>query len=834
MTEKPRKLNMPGSLWNLLGRGVKGLWPYAFLTALTAALLFGPVPDGCMFGSEGDWYSQHVGAAEALRQTMQASGTLLPPWTGVGGGSSIYDLAYYGLLRPDLVLSCLLPNTPMIQIISAYAAAGVIAAVCLLYRWLQTHGLSVKGCLAGAVLFAAASGFFHAHHQIIFVNYMPFLILALMGVDRFIGRKRGGLLAAALTMVYLHSFFYAFSCLLACFLYYLYRCGREDAGEKQRKRWIRSLPHAALAVVISMAAAGALLLPTALAILTTGKEIGGYLNAAPKAVDLSLPGLLYQPYGCGMTLIALFCLITALKKKELRLLAAALLAVMALPVVSYVLNGFLYARAKILIPFLPLAAMLCAMVLEDFWNGRKKPDLRIACLCLVPALFSKWQQLILLDGAILLAWAGLLQLKRLPERARRTACAMILLVPVCVSMGVNRLSEDYLSAGDDRQSHFTAGDITMFAEDDRYRYDVLANNFVNSNLLADGCLNKTAMYSSISNGDYNRFYYDTMKNPISLRNRVVMMPSVNGFFNYFMGIRYLVARADWLPDGYSPVFERNGYVLAENPDVRPMVFGSYDLLSQKDYEELAPLQRMEALCVRTVVSGKTTKGFQSGLIPVEDTAWLETPLTEGKSGTVRLPETLENQILVVSFDVEYNGWRDLVIELGGVRNCLSGRGAPYPNENRRFTFVIPAKKPASLELSVPTQKFGVSDLQVWALDRDRLGEENIAIPESSGLLDRAGGQVFDGRLAMDRDGYLATSLPWKEGYTIYVDGVWTEPERINTAFLGTRLAAGDHHVSIWYEPPGFGAGKAMSAAGLLGFAVMTAGERILFRRKRGK
>lgn len=830
MTEKLRKLNMPGGAKRLLQRGVKGFWPYLFLTALTAALLFLPVPDGCIFGSEGDWYSQHAGAAEALRQTMRASGTLLPPWTGIGGGSSIYDLAYYGLLRPDLIIACLLPNTPMIQIISVYAAAGVIAAVCLLYRWLQTSGLSIKGCLTGSVLFAAGSCFFHAHHQIIFVNYMPFLILALMGVDRLITKKRGGLLAVSLTLVYLHSFFYACSCLLACFLYYLQRCGWEE----KRGLWLRVLPRAALAVILSIAAAGALLLPTGLEILSTGKEIGGYLNAAPAAMDLALPGLLYQPYGCGMTLLALFCLITALKKRELRLLAAALLAVMALPVVSYALNGFLYARAKVLIPFLPLAAMICARVMEDFLMGKEKPRLWAACLCLVPALFSKWQPLILLDGGLLLVWAGPLQIRRLPERARRTACAMLLILPVCVSMGVNRLSESYLSADDDRQAHFSAGDITMFASDLRYRYDVLANNYVNSNLLADGSLNKTAMYSSICSGSYNRFYYDTMRNPISLRNRVVMMPSVNSFFNYFMGIRYLVARADGLPGGYRPVFERDGYVLAENPDVRPVVCGSYDLLSQTDYEGLAPLQRMEALCARTVVSGKTTAAFSSHMVPMEETAWLKTPLQERKSGELQLPAPLKDSILVVSFDVDYHGWKDLAIELGGVRNCLSGRGAPYPNENRRFTFVIPAADLTSLALSVPEQNFSVSHLQVYTLDRGYLGDGSLAVPALSGTLDRAGGQVFDGTLAMDRDGYLTTSLPWKKGYEIYVDGVRTEPEQINTAFLGAKLAKGSHQVSIWYRPPGFAAGKAMSAAGLLGLAAMVLGESILFRRKRGK
>lgn len=803
------------------------VWPYAFLTALTCALMFLPVEEGCIFGSEGDWYSQHVGAAEALRQTMLETKSLLPSWIGVGGGSNIYDLAYYGLLRPDLIIACLLPNVGMRYIISAYAAAGVVAGVCLFYRWLSLAGLSVKGCLTGAVLFAAGTGFFHAHHQIIFVNYMPFLILALMGIDRLIRRKRGGLLTVSLCLMYLHSFFYAFACLTVCLLYYLHRCGLE--GEK--KLWLRRLPHAALAVILSIAMAGALLLPTALDILSTGKEIGGYMSAGPQPLDLSLSGLLYQPYGCGMTLLALFCLITALGKKELRPLSIVLLAVMALPAAAYVFNGFLYARAKILIPFLPLLAMVCACVMEDILESRRKPAVWAAALCLVPALFSQWRPLILMDGGILLLWSLAMQVKKLPRRWRSGLCAMLLLVPVCVSMGVSRISEEYLRADDNRQDHFSAGDITMFASDLRYRYDVLANNYVNSNLLADGSLNKTAMYLSINNKSYNRFYYDTMKNPISLRNRVVLMPSVNCFWSYFMGIRYMEAHADRLPFGYEPVFERDGCVLAENPDVRPMVYGSYDLLSEEDYDNLDEMQRLEALCSRTVVSGSTTESFYSHMVRMEDTAWLETPLMGGTSGKVRLPETLEDQVLIIAFDVEYDGWKDLYIDICGVRNCLSGRSAPYPNENRRFTFVIPAERLKSLDLDLPEQRYGIRDLEVYTMDMAYLGDEDIAEPEMDGTLDRAGGVVFAGELQMERDGFLATSLPWKEGYTICVDGKPAPPEKINTAFLGTGLAKGSHYVTICYSPPGSAAGKLLSAAGAAGLALMYIGEVILFRRK---
>lgn len=827
MAEKRLQGNKLSKAAGAVRRGAKALWPCAFLTALTCALMFLPVEEGCVFGSEGDWYSQHVGAAEALRQTMLRAGTLLPPYVGVGGGSSIYDLAYYGLLRPDLILSCLLPNVSMQHVISAYAALGVAASACLVYGWLRARDISVKGCLAGAVLFAAGTGFFHAHHQIIFVNYMPFLILALMGVDRLVSRKRGGLLAVSLCLVYLHSFFYAFACLAVCFLYYLYRCG----GEGIKGLWLRRLPHGILAVVLSMAMAGALLLPTALDIFSNGKEIGAFAESGFSAVDLSLSGLLYQPYGCGLTLLSLFCLITAVQKRELRPLAVVLLAVMALPAAAYVLNGFLYARAKILIPFMPLIALVCARVMEELMEGRRRPQLWAAALCLVPAVFSNWRQLILLDGGILLLWAAAFHIKELPVCWRKRICASLLLVPLCVSAGVNWIAEDYLRADDDRQSHFSLGDITMFASDLRYRYDVLANNYVNSNLLADGSLNKTAMYSSIHNGSYNRFCYDTMKNPISLRNRVVIMPSVNSFFSYFMGIRYLVASADRLPPGYSAVFTRDGYALAENPNVRPMVYGSWDLLSEEDYDGLEPLQRMEALCSRTVAGGETTKRFYSHTVPMRDTAWLEAPLMEGTSGKVRLPEPLDDEILIVAFDVAYDGWKDLTVEIGGVKNCLSGRGAPYPNENRHFTFVIPAEKLESLELKLPELDFEISNLQVYTMDAGCLGDEDIAVPEMEEELDRAGGEVFAGELQMAEDGYLATSLPWRDGYEIYVDGQAVAPEKVNTAFLGAKLEAGTHQILIRYSPPGFAWGKALSLAGCLGVLVMVLGEMFWFRRK---
>lgn len=65
------------------------------------------------FGSEGDWLTQHVAIADSLRQTILETGSFFPQYIHLGGGSNIYDFAYYGLFRLDVIISCLFPDIKM-------------------------------------------------------------------------------------------------------------------------------------------------------------------------------------------------------------------------------------------------------------------------------------------------------------------------------------------------------------------------------------------------------------------------------------------------------------------------------------------------------------------------------------------------------------------------------------------------------------------------------------------------------------------------------------------------------------------------------------------------
>ena len=78
------------------------------------------------------------------------------------------------------------------------------------------------------------------------------------------------------------------------------------------------------------------------------------------------------------------------------------------------------------------------------------------------------------------------------------------------------------------------------------------------------------------------------------------------------------------------------------------------------------------------------------------------------------------------------------------------------------------------------------------------------------------------------DSYVATSIPYNKGWTVYVDGKKTDYECVNLSFVGFQLAKGKHTVEFHYTPQGFHVGLIVSS---VSFAVMIAAI-IKMRRKK--
>jgi len=315
------------------------------------------VPDEAVFGSQTDWLSQHATLAETIRNACLEQHTLLPSWIELGGGSNGYQFAYYGFLRPDILIGCLLPQVPMIHILTYYMLVIYLASVLLCYVWLRSENISPILSFIGSVLFTTAGCMFHMHRQVMFVNYLPYLLCALLCVRK----KQIRWLPFCLCLICLSSFYFAIAAFSAVGWYWYRQDGNSFWKDSFLKKYI---PCALTGAALS----AALLIPTALVLLEHGR-CGGKLTLLTFlelfGPNPALNNLLFNEYGLGVTFLCLYTILAGLAQKKFRKDSLLFLLFGIFGVFSWLLNGTLYARPKILIPFLPLVILHCVRYLRD-------------------------------------------------------------------------------------------------------------------------------------------------------------------------------------------------------------------------------------------------------------------------------------------------------------------------------------------------------------------------------------------------------------------------------------------------------------------------------------
>ena len=939
-------------------RGIRAA--HLLLSCLALLLALGPAAvRGEFFGYGSDWLSQHLPLAETLRSAMLDSGRLLPLYLHLGGGSSVYDFAYYGLLRPDILLGCLFPQVGMEYLLAGYSLAGIVLGTNLLFWWLRRRLRSepsgARAAAFAAVLYAAATCFFHAHNQLMFVNYLPFLILTLIGIDRMAEQGKGAwLVTSGLSLVYLHSFYYSISCLAVCGIYAIDwvrgmrgdhaqahvcelrgarasgsptctgKLRRDRRGTKCEKRAKSFVLRLAGCVCLSIGLCAVLLLPTGLDILSGSKD-GGVFAAQLKLLDLTLEGMLYTPYGMGLTLISLYCLLTALAQRKTRFLAICMLAIVTIPAVSLLLNGLLYARGKILIPFLLPMLLLCAQVLCGFLQGSEKPPLWAGALCLVPwaaacaesgsiltnrlllidcLLLLGW---ILLDWLLMMGWVLWMRragMKRVftagaaKKTSVRTRCiALLLLVPCVVSwtlqMKAGYVEQAQINFGTVRQALKGTQQRIEQTEADKLqsaRWEILSEGYKMSNYAPLPQMQRTSMYSSMTQQDYAAFFYDMAGNAIPARNRVALVPGKNPLFNALMGVRYVTVKtaasgqetgataqaqtdaatsqatagnsisnlpraqieagAAALPPGYEVIYCENGYVTGRNPDALPIAFGTDRLLSQKDFTDrlreiparekrkltealsLTAAKTEVSLCLRRNLSEDERAAEARGLRPVTNQNSVDArkmrPATNQilaetggvRAGTIRVSKAandngLQGKVLILEFDVTQANGREIIIDINGTRNKLSGSNAPYPNGNTHFTYILDAREAQTLHIEKNTNEYVLQNLQCQLLDLKAVLQSRDVWEPDTDVSHAGRGEVFRGRIDMRRAGFFETSYPFRAGYSVTVDGESVRPRRSAAGFLVVPLTAGNHEVQIDFLPPGYRVGLGISLLALL-------------------
>lgn len=849
---------------------VKRYIPYLLLTGLTLFFCRMFVGRYGIFGAKVDWLSQHSVLPDYFRQQFYATGKLFPEFAAnLGGGQNIYHFAYYGLYSPLILPSYLLPFVKMSDYIMAVSITGLTASVLLFYYWLKSRKTDTGTAFILSLMFLLAGPMIGQYSgQIMFVDYMPFLCLALIGVDQYFEQEKSGLFTISVFLMIMTSFYFSIGGMLALVLYGLHRYfeQREECRVTVSTFLIDGLCFVR-PMLLAVLMGSFFLVPTALA-LTGGRSKGQNISLASFFIpQITVERFAYSIYGIGLTTLVITVLLTGLLYRKVyeKVLTYGCVIVLAIPVFAYLLNGGLYIRDKVFIPFLPLLCYLISIYLE---KCRKRELSFIAGIVpyIITTIFvyiarnqfvskgigeSIWKALLAESILFLICYVLYCAMKRYYKETKEI---LMLALPsvICLAVTMNTFyqmkPDRYVSRKLYRdvvgEQNRQAVKEALKDDDGYYRTEQMGSDDENAadlNRIWDVDQNITSIYSSAYNPDYQTFRQKTFRLEEPFRNGMMQSVSKNPVFQRMMGVRYIVSDSD-VP-GYTLVKKCGTTGIYQNKDAAPVMYATDRVMTEEEYKKLAFPYNQTAFLEYAVVGEHTESSDQNIMTAYKPVSMKKADAQDGwrihakkmKKTTFSIQQVQqktaqekkqENRILFLKFRVDNaHPNKDVAVWINGIRNKLSAKDHVYYNENKIFTYAVPLKDGEdNISVTFGKGKYRLSQVQAYL---GSLPERSETLYQSEVQVDKkqTKDNVIQGMIQVKNNGWFITSIPYDTHFKMYIDGKETKIQKVNMAFLGCKIRRGKHEVKIIYHAPGTTTGKVLSLIGIAGFLLVLVQEK---------
>ena len=796
-----------------------------------------------VYGSITDWLSQHVAFADYFRENFYQTGQLFPDFSlQLGAGQNMAEFIYYGLLRPEILLSYAFPMIKMSTYITVSSIALTITSTELFYYWIRKQNISRQAAFFSSIIFLCAGPMlFHTHKHVMFINYMPWLILTFIGIQRYLQKKKSALMITGIVLMILESYFYSVSALFMCGIYAIYeilRMQKKIDYLESLKTIGRLMGHVLIGVGISCF----ILLPTVIMMFSHTREA----IQAPTFMELMKPdmdmsaltytGFRSNAYSAGMCVIAWAAVVYFIFRnaKEKRALGIMTLLITVIPLFCYLLNGLQYVREKSLIPMIPLVGYMVAEMLSEMENKPSRRLLWIVPFLFIPYFFielEKLKPLYLIDA---LFCSGILIVYTFTRR--KYIFGIYLLFPLLLTMPTNKV-ENFVKQS--QLSKFENADkktqvkAVLDQDSSLYRFDDLHYALRTCNQVLDSRMYKTSLYSSNRNQEYSYFADKVMGMPGPSTNNATITAEKNSFFQSMMSVKYLYGKGA-VPLHYNILSgDKNGYV-AVNENVLPMGYATSDLLSQQQFKKLKYPYSMEAIYNNAIVENAEEKEWESKLqevqlsyklIHMDDTVSVKKvkngyQLTVRKKSTInlRLDQSIDGQLLILDLpitEIQKPSKTVVGIEINGIVNKRGSNSDMYGNKRNNFRYILDENKPwKDLILKLEKGSYIIQNPKAYLMDGSVLTKRNKNIDALKGER-MSGNNVLKGDIEVRDDGYFVTSIPFDKGFKVRLDKKEIAYEKVNTAFVGFPIKKGHHTIEITYQMPGKRAGVMISILSLL-------------------
>lgn len=804
------------------------------MTVIFCLIIIFILRNGNLYGSILDWNTQHSVIPEYFRSLFYKTLNIFPDFAlNLGSGQNIYNYSYYGLFNPVIIISYFLPFISMKSYIQISSILLVYSSVILFYYFLRRNKVNENVSLLSSVVFLTACPLlFHSHRHIMFMNYMPFLILALIGVDKYFEKDNSKLLCISTVLIILMSYYYSIPAIISIVIYGVYKyikLNKKITVKSFFKDGFRFLIPIMIAILISCI----LLVPTFYAIL---------IGRLPNDINISLSDLLvprinvkylmYNAYGVGLTSISLLALINLFfdKKRENRFLLICLSSLIIFPIINYLLNGTMYIDAKVLIPFLPLYTLVISYMFDKI--STKKIDLRKLVIASLAVLFLIYVGKSSYGNYFYIDFIFSLTLIIIATKTNTKYLFKVLTIVLLVIYSCAGNSKDTLVSRKDINSSENVNQEKLIKKipkgyDHTTLYNLKLENV--NNIYGNLNIYSNYLYSSTGNANYNLFMFDTFEVPMQSRNRLIISANKDLMYLMFSNNRYFIGDNVDIT-GYKEIDKIGDTKLYENTDVLPFMYVSYNYYNKTDFSKKSFPYNNEILLNNVVVNEKTNNEFKTSIketfIRQSDIKYMDPSIiNNGDRITVKkdnsrmlidIPEVARNKILFVSFNLEPQSCKvgDLLVNINGNTNKLTCREWKYYNGNTTFNYVISGDTSNKVEVTFSKGMYKIDNLKIYYMDYNDIKDINKKVTKVD-IDSKTKGDKIYASVETEKDGYFVTTLPYDKGFTIKVDNKKVDYEKVNIAYVGFKISKGKHNIVIEYKAPFKIVGLIMSFIGII-------------------
>lgn len=546
--------------------------------------------------------------------------------------------------------------------------------------------------------------------------------------------------------------------------------------------------------------------------------------------------------------------------------------IVASPLAGYVLNGFGYITNR----FMFVPAFLLALVLvhvmpdllarTDGWSRKKKyglavPAVLYAAVCLILSGKEGILPAAFMTGMLFATLFVLLFLQNRKWRVRLLTVLVVLNLAGNINLiyqkfGANVVN-DYMKAGSVRAAYrdsaLSEAKKLASGEDDLARIDVLLHDGENPNQSVVAGYPGISVYYSVINGAYFDYMYPLENTPDLMYTHRILGNDGRTVLENLANVRYVVSRKrDMVPYGFEPVEGKKDVYVNTNPTSIGYLCDSY--VSERDYDNADVFERQNVLLSSVVLkssrglyqraedSKHMTRGVlqsEARRIPYEETEVKNIVRSEGrwdieeKNGYYNLAFSMKpgNEYYLRLAGLELteaeldNRWGH--ITMGGLfkRFIISNQEYDFYFGRKDYLICLESLPAGQTEAEQRELEFRINGRAKYHLEN----MEIIEVPLEN--LSEKGEQLYSERLydvKVAEDGtisgrtpelakgkILCLSVPYKEGYTLYVDGKETDYEKVNKMYVGAWIPRGEHEIVLTYETPGLRAGIVLSVLGIL-------------------